>query len=74
MDIDWGHVILAAGIVAGFLERLAEEASPETPVIGKYRGLIRAVARAIMPKRKLRPDPSPKPDEGKIPYGYGGKF
>ena len=51
---------IALGLIGGFLDRLAEEADSTTPIIGKYRGLIRAVGRALTPRNRRRPDPSPK--------------
>ena len=66
--MDTGTIWLAAGVVATllgvFLERLAEESDENTPIIGPYRGLIRAVARALIPKRWRRPDPSPRKPGG----------
>lgn len=64
MELDTSTWMLLGGIALGavgaFLDRLAEETDTSTPVIGKYRGLIRAVGRALTPKRRRRPDPSPK--------------
>jgi hypothetical protein len=53
--LDWGTIGLGVIALALFLDRLAEETDEDTPIIGKYHGLIGPVAKAllsVLPGRK----------------------